>query len=99
MAKFEFLEHEIEEAFKFFDFNKFRRLILDLTDFYELYDVDDEDNWVKDAVGEENEINVRIVRTVYLISRIAENHSGALLGFKIKFPKLWERLEKYGVDK
>lgn len=87
-------EDTLAEAFKFVDFSHFKLLIKDLVYIYELYDVDDEDNWLKDAVGEDDEINVRIIRTVYLLSRIAENHGSLLIAFKAKFPKLWERIER-----
>lgn len=63
---------------------------------FELYDVEDETDWVKDEVGEENERNVRLIRTVYLMSRIAEFHTDRLCTLKIKFRDLWRRMEKYG---
>lgn len=89
-------EDTVVEAFKFMDFSHFKLMLKDLVYIYELYDVDDEDNWLKDAVGEEDEINVRIIRTVYLMSRIAENHGSLLIAFKARFPKLWEKIEKQG---
>jgi len=86
---------EISEAFYFFDFNQFKSMIYDFSSIYELYNMDDEDNWLKEECDQEHEINVRIIRTVYILSKISENYTGMLLGFKLKFPKLWEKLEKY----
>lgn len=66
----------------------------DIIPLFELYDVEDEDDWVENAVGKENERNVRLVRTVYLVSRIAEFHAGKLCNLKIKFPNLHNKMEK-----
>lgn len=66
----------------------------DIIPLFELYDVEDEDDWVKEAVGEENERNVRLIRTVYLMSKIAENHSGSLASIRMNFKEIWKRIEK-----
>ena len=70
----------------------------DIIPLFELYDVEDENDWVKNAVGEEDERNVRLVRTVYLMSKIAEFHAGKLCSLKIHFKDLWQRMEKEGMD-
>ena len=52
------------------------KFIEDVFPLLELYDEDEDDDWVKKEVGEENTRNVRIIRTVYLISKFAERHAG-----------------------
>lgn len=64
----------------------------------ELYDVDEEADWVKDAVGEEDERNVRLIRTVYLVSRIAEFHAGKLASIKMNFKDLFKKMEKANLE-
>ncbi len=59
----------------------------------ELYDVEESDDWLKDKVGEDDERNVRLIRTVYLVSRIAEFHAPRLCSLKIKYKDLWKKLE------
>lgn len=88
------MESILEEAFNFWDLKKLTSVLTDFAEIYQLYDVENE-NWLKDQVGEENEINVRVVITLYLISKIAEKHSGSFLSFKLKFPRLWEKMEDF----
>lgn len=68
--------------------------IRDLIPIFELYDVDLDDDWVEKEVGKENERNVRLIRTVYLISKFSENHAGRLCSIKANFPGLWKKMEK-----
>ena len=92
------LEQQINEALEYWDCKKLIAFLRDIIPLFELYDVEDEDDWVKDAVGAEDERNVRLIRTVYLISRIAEFHAGPLVSFKCNFPKIWEKMEKQGLE-
>lgn len=88
------IENELAEAIIYFDCKSLISFITDVYQLCELYEVDEEDDWVKDKVGEDDEQNVRLIRTIYIMSRIAERQSGMLLSFKMKFPKLYQRLEK-----
>ncbi len=72
------------------EMTNFMNEILPLVD---LYHIDDED-WVSEIVGEENTTTVRIVRTVYLTSRIAEIFSGKFCTINIKHKNLWKKMEK-----
>ncbi|HJT86082.1 MAG TPA: hypothetical protein VJ697_16505 [Nitrososphaeraceae archaeon] len=65
----------------------------DTKDLIELYE--DEHDLLKKEMGEENERSVRMIRTIYLVSRIAEYHSGRLCSLKVNFKDLWKRLEKF----
>lgn len=94
MGKKKDIETEINEFLNYFDCQKLTSFLRDIIPLFELYDVEDEDDWVKEAVGEENERNVRLIRTVYLMSKIAENHSGTFASLKIRHKDLWQRLEK-----
>lgn len=87
------IEDQINDALDFWDCKKQISFLKDILPLFELYDVENEDDWVKEAVGEENERNVRLIRTVYLISKIAESHAGSLASFRVKFPKLYEKME------
>jgi len=91
------IEDEIIDFLHLWDSDCMSNFLRDIIPLIELYDADEENDWVRDAVGEENERNVRIIRTVYLLSRIAENHSGKICRIKLEFKKLWERLEKEGI--
>ena len=88
------LEQEINEFLGKWDADKMSSFLRDIIPLFELYDVEEDADWVKDAVGESNERNVRLIRTVYLVSRIAEFHAGALASIKMNFKDLYRRMEK-----
>lgn len=88
------LEEEINEFLERWDCTQMTAFLRDIIPLFELYDVENKDDWVLEAVGEEDERNVRLIRTVYLVSKIAENHSGILAYIRINHKRLWEKLEK-----
>lgn len=88
------LEEEINKFLERWDCDHMTAFLRDIIPLFELYDVENEDDWLLDVVGEEDERNVRLIRTVYLVSKIAENHSGILAHIRINHKRLWERLEK-----
>lgn len=92
------LEQEINEFLESWDCKQLTSFLRDIIPLFELYDVEDEDDWVKEAVGEENERNVRLIRTVYLVSKIAEFHAGKLCTIKINFKDLYKRMEKHNLE-
>jgi len=61
----------------------------------ELYNVDEDNDWVKDVVGDEDVRTVRLIRTVYLVSKLAQKHSGMLSVINIRFKDLWKRMENH----
>lgn len=97
MKKKKTLEDDINAFLESWDCTQLTAFLRDIIPLFELYDVEDEDDWVKDAVGEENERNVRLIRTVYLVSRIAEFHAGKLCSIKMNFKDIYKRMEKEGI--
>ena len=87
------IEQEINKFIETWDCKQQMSFLKEIIPLVELYDVDEEDDWVKDRVGHEDERNIRLIRTVYLISRIAEFHAGALCYVKTNFRNLYKRLE------
>jgi hypothetical protein len=96
MKKKKNLEQEINEFLEYWGVDEMHAFFRDLSPLFELYNVSEEDDWVAETVGKENERNVRLIRTVYLISRIAEFHAGRLCGVKMNFKELYYRMEKEG---
>lgn len=66
-----------------------------IVQFYELYDIEDESDWVEEAVGAENVRNVRYIRTVYLLSKLCDFLGPRIITTNSRHPKLWKKLEKY----
>ena len=69
-------------------------LVNDIWELFELYDVDEEDDWVANKVGEENVREVRLARTAYLLSLVAANHGKAFEKIQKKFPDFWKDAER-----
>lgn len=90
------IEQEINEFLEVWGFEQLECFMKDLIPLFKLYDVDENDDWVKDQVGELNTKNVRLIRTVYLISYLAEQYAGKLCTIKVQFKNLCQRLEKIG---
>ncbi len=91
------LEEEINEFLEYWDADQMCAFLRDIGPVFKLYDVEEDNDWVKKAVGEEDERNVRLIRTVYLISRIAEFHAGKLVGVKVNFKNIYQKMEKHAV--
>jgi hypothetical protein len=100
MVKKQSLEEQINHFLQTWRCKEQIAFLRDIIPLFELYDVDDENDWLEKAVGgdEENVRTVRLIRTVYLISRIAEFHAGTLCMLKVQFKNLWQKMEKMELD-
>ena len=93
MPKYKSIEDELNAFLDLWDRDQMMSFYNDTKDLIELYE--DEHDLLKKEMGEENERSVRMIRTIYLVSRIAEYHSGRLCSLKVNFKDLWKRLEKF----
>lgn len=91
--KYKSIEDEINDFLKVLEEENTLDLLHQMFHVYDLYDVDADNDWVRECVGEDNLHNVRLIRTAYLLSKIADLHAGRLALIKIKFGGLWKRLE------
>ena len=88
------IQQEINEFLELFDIKtliSFLECTIPLT---ELYDVEENKDWVEDYVGKDQASTIRIIRTVYLISKLADTNGGKFATVKVRFANLWRRLEK-----
>lgn len=88
------IEQQLADMLLDFPADDLTRFLKDIIPLFELYDVEDESDWVEQEVGSEAVNNVRVLRTFYLISRIADFHSGMLVRIKMRHYGLWEKMEK-----
>lgn len=100
MGKRKSLEEEINAFLEKWDCKQQIAFLRDIIPLFELYDVEDEDDWVAEKVGgdEENVRNVRLIRTVYLVSRICAFHAGMMCTINCHFKDLWKKMEKQGAE-
>lgn len=61
---------------------------------FALYDVDEAEDWVASKVGEENAREVRLARTAYLLSIIADMHGKYFQKIQRRFPNFYKDAEK-----
>lgn len=92
------LEFEINEFFELWGEKELISFFADVFPLLELYNVDENDDWVRDAVGEDNTQNVRLIRTVYLLSKVADKHAGKLSRTNAYFKNIWQRIEKHNSE-
>ncbi len=88
------LQQEINEFLELFDIKSLISFLECTIPLTELYDVDESDDWVEQKVGKDEVSTIRMIRTVYLISKLSELHGGKLATVKARFGKLYQRLEK-----
>lgn len=96
MKKKATLEDQINAFFEYWDCDKNMALLRDIEPLLRLYDVDEGDDWLKKEVGEEDERNVRLIKTAYLVSRLVDLHVSEFISIKYDFKDLWKRIEKEG---
>lgn len=101
MSKKRTLEEEINSFLEIWDINSQVSFLNHVYEFIKLYDIEEDDDWVKKIVGgdEENVRTIRLIRTVYLMSKIAYFHAGKFCTLKCEFKDLWHRMEKEGIEK
>ena len=95
MAKQKPLVDQIEKFLDIWDRDAMVSFLREITELVELYDVDEDNDWVKDYAGEDDKNNVRLIRTVYLMSRIAEFHAGKLASVRAHCKNIYKKLDKF----
>lgn len=93
------IEQEINDFVKLFGQKEIIEFMEKCIDILELYDVDEEEDWVVDSVGKDQATNVRIIRTIYTISKIADSFASRFKTLNIMHPQLWRKLEMIGSEK
>lgn len=91
------VEELIGECFVYLGEHKLlMNFLRDIAPLFQLYCYEDEDDWVEKEVGgdQENVDNIRIARTIYLMSKIAHFQAGKLCSLNMQYPDLWKKIEK-----
>ncbi len=88
------IAEELESFIEIWDYKEMIAFFKDVYPLIALFEVDEENDWVEKEVGKENVQNVRVVRMAYILSRIAEFHTGKFCKVKVEHKNLWKRLEQ-----
>lgn len=89
------IQDEINEFLEIFGSSDLNSMFEDFCELFKLFDCDDKEDWLALKVGAENAREVRLIRTCYLISKIAENSASKLFKLKSKFPFFYRKLEEH----
>lgn len=89
------LPEQIEGFLDIWDLDALLGLMGILAELFVLYDVDEADDWLKKEVEAPDVNNVRLVRTVYLISRLGEFYAGKLCRSNVAYKDLWRKIEEF----
>jgi hypothetical protein len=87
------LEDRLLDFLGIWDLKALQGLLIELYEIYALYDVDEDDDWLEKDDGGKNVRNVRLIRTVYLLSRIGDLYAGKLCRSSAANKNLWKELE------
>lgn len=89
------IHEEIGEMLQDFPAADLIALLRNMVPLWQLFDVDDESDWVANIVGEEDESNVRMIRALFLVSKLSDACSGMLCRISFKHKGFWKRLEAF----
>lgn len=78
------------------DLTNFLRITWEL---YDLYGRDEEGDWVEDSVGIENVDEVRLARTAYILSALADMFSKPMVKINRRYPGFHKLAEKLAFSK
>ena len=92
------IEDDIIEFLQYWNEEKLSNFYKSIMLLIELFDSEEEIDWIEESVGKENERNVRAIRLTYLISKFADFHAPELCRTNIKFKNLWKKIEKQGKE-
>lgn len=92
------LEDEINEMLKVVHGDFVHDFFEELYLIFNIFNVTEDDDWVKTLVGEDNFTEVRFISTCYIFSRMAERFSSKFSQIKSHFPEFWKRLEEHVLD-
>lgn len=95
------IAEEINAFLEMWDCKQIISFLRDMIPLFDVYNIDDESDWIEDITnGDEEEARVlRLIRTVYLISKLCDHHAGRMCQMNIKFKDLYKRMEKNGIGK
>lgn len=85
---------EIQELFETWDHITLEKFLFLLFPLYEMYDISEDNDWIKNYVGEKHLSDVCKARTAYFLSKISDFFSGKFSMTKIRHGRLWEQMEK-----
>lgn len=88
------LPDEAEGILQIFGPDRLFQLLRQVWELFELYDVDEADDWVVEKIGDRDARGVRLARTAYVLSVLASHHGKYFDKIQKKYPDFWREAEK-----
>ena len=88
-----YIERELNKFLEVWDYDKISEFFRFIEPLIKLYDISEQEDWVATEVGEDSALNVRLIRTVYIMSRLSHEFAATLVKLNCQFPRFFERLE------
>lgn len=92
------IELQINRFLDMYDLEKLNSFFKDILPLIELYHFNNGEDWVEKEVGKENVVQIRLVRTIYLLCRFSHFHAGELVRINSNFKNLWLKMESVVKD-
>lgn len=87
------IEKKLQEFFEIMPHEKLTRFAEMSAQLLEIFQAYEDCDW-DEIMANEDTRNVKIIRTVYIMSRIAEEYSGVLSIVRVKYKDFWRLLDK-----
>lgn len=87
------IEDEINSFLQLWDVQSMVSFLTDIEPLIKLFMVSEKEDWVRDLVGEDQKDEIRLLRSVYLMSNICDNHAGRMARIRAEFKGLADRME------
>lgn len=89
------IQHQINEFLEVWNLDQQEKFLADVIPLFEMYyQIDKEGDIFEREDTAQNAATVRLLRSVYLISKLAEYHAGKLATVRMQWPNLWKKMEK-----
>lgn len=87
------LEEKVQMFFEKWSFDEMNDLARFFIEFLEVFELDKDLDWEKEVLANEDVRNVKIIRCMYIVLKMADLYSGKLVATKVEFKGLWRKLE------
>lgn len=88
------VEEEINAFLNVYGPETFKLFLKDVEPLYDLYNSVDDEEWIEECEGVAEINDIRLIRSVYLMSKVADLHALDLAKMKSNFRGLWIRMTK-----
>jgi len=87
------LESKIHVFFEKWSFEEMNDLARFFIEFLEVFEIDKDMDWEREVLQNEETRNIKIIRCMYIVLKMADLYAGKFVATKVEFKGLWRKLE------